>query len=581
MYINTLMGDRRAVIPVIVGVLIIGTLGLSQQVFAADPDEEEDCPRCDFWRITSQSPIRAISYTGEAYILYSDQGKVLDKPIIVTDGIDPGDTKNAFDLSEEFNQLGLIDTLRDEGYDVIILNFHEGAGFIQGNAFVLIELIEKINANKQGDEPLVIVGPSMGGLVSRYALTYMETYDIPHDTWLWISFDTPHKGANVPLGNQYWLVYFSGTNDEVFDIVNDYLFSPAAKQMLLYHENLKPGKIGLVFTTYKGPDLYISNPGPDAFFHSFFNQLEIIGDYPQNLRKVAISNGNGYGKNQGFESGDQMLNLDSRSTKIDVTGNTWSLQEGNSYNKIFRGKLDWPDVGRNDYHVLDVFIKNAKSYDNSPGSKSDSSAQIAAGNNLLKNKVEYETFIPTISAFDFDTEDPFYNISETPQRFLKPWTPFDRVYYPTENQWHVEPTLENNKWILCEIFARDYDLFKDYDCPGGPQIIEIEPEFKTDEPTEFTPPKMSIPELPEWIQINAGWWANGTIPDFEFTSGIQYMIKEDIISIPDLPESGKPAQEVIPDWIKNNAGWWADGLISEDDFVNGIKFLIEKGIIKV
>ena len=39
-------------------------------------------------------------------------------------------------------------------------------------------------------------------------------------------------------------------------------------------------------------------------------------------------------------------------------------------------------------------------------------------------------------------------------------------------------------------------------------------------------------------------------------------------------ESGK-----IPDWIKNNAGWWADGQIDDNSFVQGIQFLIKEGVI--
>ena len=88
--------------------------------------------------------------------------------------------------------------------------------------------------------------------------------------------------------------------------------------------------------------------------------------------------------------------------------------------------------------------------------------------------------------------------------------------------------------------------------------------------------------VPSWIKNNAKWWSEGTIGENDFVGGIQYLIKEKIIDIPDLPEQASTvAEQEIPDWIKNNAGWWADGLISEDDFVNGIKFLVEKGIIKV
>jgi len=43
-------------------------------------------------------------------------------------------------------------------------------------------------------------------------------------------------------------------------------------------------------------------------------------------------------------------------------------------------------------------------------------------------------------------------------------------------------------------------------------------------------------EIPEWIKDNARWWSEDQIGDSDFTNGIQFMMKEDIISIPDLPQ---------------------------------------------
>ena len=42
------------------------------------------------------------------------------------------------------------------------------------------------------------------------------------------------------------------------------------------------------------------------------------------------------------------------------------------------------------------------------------------------------------------------------------------------------------------------------------------------------------------------------------------------------------AQEAtIPGWIKNNAGWWADGMIPDDAFVSGLQWLISNDIITI
>lgn len=87
--------------------------------------------------------------------------------------------------------------------------------------------------------------------------------------------------------------------------------------------------------------------------------------------------------------------------------------------------------------------------------------------------------------------------------------------------------------------------------------------------------------IPDWIRNNAKWWSEGSIEDSDFLSGIQFMIQNDIIRIPDLPEQTSEAQEHIPDWIRNNAEWWSQGLISDDDFISGIKYLVEQGIISV
>jgi len=86
--------------------------------------------------------------------------------------------------------------------------------------------------------------------------------------------------------------------------------------------------------------------------------------------------------------------------------------------------------------------------------------------------------------------------------------------------------------------------------------------------------------IPDWIKNNAKWWSEGQIPDNDFLVGVQHLIKEKIIDIPDLPEQTSE-QDEIPTWIRNSAAWWANGQISDDEFVNALKFLIERGILKV
>ena len=85
--------------------------------------------------------------------------------------------------------------------------------------------------------------------------------------------------------------------------------------------------------------------------------------------------------------------------------------------------------------------------------------------------------------------------------------------------------------------------------------------------------------LPDWIRNNALWWSQEKIDDGTFLDGIEYLIKNNIIVIPQTEQETLKSQE-IPSWIRTNAGWWADGTIDDETFVLGIEFLIQKGIIQ-
>jgi hypothetical protein len=86
--------------------------------------------------------------------------------------------------------------------------------------------------------------------------------------------------------------------------------------------------------------------------------------------------------------------------------------------------------------------------------------------------------------------------------------------------------------------------------------------------------------IPDWIKNNALWWSQEQIDDSTFIQGIEYLIKNQIIVIPQTQQETLESKE-IPSWIKNNAAWWAAGQIDDETFVQGLEFLIQKGIIRV
>jgi len=88
--------------------------------------------------------------------------------------------------------------------------------------------------------------------------------------------------------------------------------------------------------------------------------------------------------------------------------------------------------------------------------------------------------------------------------------------------------------------------------------------------------------IPDWIRNNAGWWATDKIDNMAFLQGIQFLIKEKIMIIPQTEKlSDTNTAQLVPVWVKNNAGWWAGGEIDDKTFVSGIQYLIKVGIIKV
>ena len=144
----------------------------------------------------------------------------------------------------------------------------------------------------------------------------------------------------------------------------------------------------------------------------------------------------------------------------------------------------------------------------------------------------------------------------------------------------TEHHIGNEVWI---IESNTYmDVFNEYDELIGEMHLSFNP-FPS--PIKYDAPPVSetqsIPKIPQWIKNNAKWWADGQIDDSSFVQGIQFMIKENIMSIPNLPDASSDKAESIPQWIKNNAKWWADGQIDDNSFVQGIQFLVKVGIIQV
>lgn len=234
-----------------------------------------------------------------------------DKIIFILAGYNPFSifkthTRGAAKLRETYLLEGHREVLRQFGYTFVLVEWEDANRPIEDNATYVMNLLEYYKCNKTGDEQFVLIGESMGALVGRYALTYMESpyYISPndcclntkHNVRLFISNDGPHLGANIPMSIQEFLASINEDSDFMM-YVNDFanailqknidagvvaLKGNSVQQMLLYH-----------YSTQYGGSYSAHSDHSDLL-----DDLDDIGGYPQLCKNVALSNGSLLGYNQ-------------------------------------------------------------------------------------------------------------------------------------------------------------------------------------------------------------------------------------------------------------------------------------------
>tara|TARA_A100000171_G_scaffold52200_1_gene69500 strand:+ start:2715 stop:4370 length:1656 start_codon:yes stop_codon:yes gene_type:complete len=417
---------------------------------------------------------------GEYEIFLDNVDGILDKPVILLDGFDPGDARdiNGLYSSLAFGGANLADLVRDEGYDIVVLNapvyttdgkeIDGGGDYIQRNAMVLIELINFLNEEKVGDEELVVIGPSMGGLIGRYGLAFMEANSMEHETRLYISFDAPHKGANIPISLQYLINYLAQEigDAQAIALVDEVLNSPAAKEMLYDHllGHLLSGS-----PTEQDPTKLLPAGAPD-FRDAFQAELDALG-FPQNVRNVTMINGAGNGLTTGtagMQIVDTTLDLGSGATAdvalhfVPEAGTTINVTSFDSFFAGFPiGTFDADAQGEATIDGIDA----------SPGGVSFISNALGGGdgNPALQDFIDALdqdafSFIPTISALALETENDWFAIPDLED------SPFVNFHIPSTNERHVEPTAQNVAFALAEILQVPLG-FSENELSGAFQLV--------------------------------------------------------------------------------------------------------------
>lgn len=467
----------------------------------------------------------------------------LRRPVIIMDGFDPKDERPLFRINNEksfYNDLKaerILELLDDQNLqrDLIILNFpvgsrrtttgtttpgdiDGGADYIERNAMVLVELINRLKPMLDIDpatgQPyqFTIIGPSMGGLISRYALAYMEKQAAAgatpptgqtaaywqHNTATWVSFDAPHQGAVVPIADQAFLGFFQGVAASARETFITTINSPAAKQMLVHHVSA-PGN---------------TPAGAPGFRDRFMLALRDNGEpgslgYPVHLRRVAIADGqlNGQGIFGGSPCGS-MFDVEMKlrtgyaiaatvlsvlfsplgsqaPTRVGACTARYAPGPGSSCT-VFEGMLNYGIFGFNypgGFTYVPIYGRRVidsgsqGSYDLAPGGLRDTQASLkrqaeGAGHGEkykvnVTNVHENHCFIPTVSALGFQYQstasyqntgslpNPYTNLLNRGDLVCNNEIPFDAFYAPaTNNLGHVTTDAGAIAFLVRELTPR-------------------------------------------------------------------------------------------------------------------------------
>jgi len=220
---------------------------------------------------------------GTAWVYYGERNQGITRPVLLSDGFNTGPSE--LDLFWEGLERGafpLIGELRRRGRDVILLGYEDRSASILDNAKTATAAISRAIAERLDGTPLMVGGFSMGGLVTRYALAKMEMQRIDHQTAVCWSWDTPHRGAYVPVSLQAFAHYIKKLDSRFSDQMN----SPAARQMLISHlEN------------------WDSVPGTAPERTAFLAELDKVGGWPRIPRLIGVADGAGNGHGNGTGPG--------------------------------------------------------------------------------------------------------------------------------------------------------------------------------------------------------------------------------------------------------------------------------------
>lgn len=119
----------------------------------------------------------------------------------------------------------------------------------------------------------------------------------------------------------------------------------------------------------------------------------------------------------------------------------------------------------------------------------------------------------------------------------------------------------------------DYKIKSMYGFPST--ITDANISFNSSQHSDAT---SNMDHVPHWIKNDVKLWKNKEINDSEFVNGIQFLIKNNDMSI-HISDMSEINSGIIPMWIRNSIAEWSNGVSPDEEFISDISYLISHRII--
>lgn len=406
-------------------------------------------PTPTYTSLTSKWRYQSLPFAEGAYLTFTNNASIT-KPVIIANGFGADSNGSQVDLQnmhDYLNSAGLLTSLVDNGYDVVIMGYNDPLNFIQANGLLCATLVADLAPQTQD---IIVIGVSMGGLVTRYGLMFLAQQGITSNVSTWMTWDSPHYGANVSLGLQYAARAFQDVWEEV-SVLQAVLLTQACEQMLLnWSEESTP------LQTKPSSGNVTVNPAASPAFGNLQSDFTNLGTWPSVGKRLAVVSGNGQGQSQSFSPGSELLTFSGSGLSCSLYALPSSTSETSETSEICQYTT---------LHSTAAIIsaQNALPLDSIPGSLDpqiqnsmvpghgnfiDTLAQIAQ-NNGCAAKVSNDgvTFIPSTSAAGIQAQ----LLGDYTQEIPASNSVFTAIYTEATSQPHVAVNPGNTAWILQQL----------------------------------------------------------------------------------------------------------------------------------